>query len=45
MECGGLPFETVFLPWTLTPDGRPVSERAQEMLPSPSPKVVSLPVL
>jgi hypothetical protein len=44
IECGAaLSFETMFLPWTLTPDGRTVSEWVEEMgfLPSPeSPKAI-----
>jgi hypothetical protein len=48
VETGILSFEAVFLPFMLTSDGRPVSERVEEMglLRSPeSQKVVSLPAL
>jgi hypothetical protein len=44
IECGILSFEAVFMPYMLTSDGRPVIERAQELLPRPrSETVVALP--
>jgi hypothetical protein len=43
VECGILSFEAVFLPFMLTADGRPVLDRAVELLPRPEDKVVSLP--
>jgi hypothetical protein len=44
VECGILSFETVFLGFTLTHDGRPLIERVEELLPkADAPKVVQLP--
>jgi hypothetical protein len=46
VECGIFSFGTVFMPFTLTNDGRTVSEWVEEagMLPEPTPpKVVLLP--
>jgi hypothetical protein len=46
IECGFAKFETMFMPYMLTNDGRTVGERMEEtgLLPAPeSPKVVSLP--
>jgi hypothetical protein len=44
IECGVLSFEAVFMPFMLTNDGRPLIERAQELLPGPrSETVVALP--
>jgi hypothetical protein len=40
IECGMLSFEAVFMPYMLTSDGRPVIERAQEMLPRPRSETV-----
>jgi hypothetical protein len=43
VECGILSFEAVFMPFMLTADGRPLLERAVELLPRPADeKVVSL---
>jgi hypothetical protein len=43
IECGILSFEAVFMPFMLTHDGRPLHERAAELLPKPDePKVVPL---
>jgi hypothetical protein len=43
IECGILSFEAVFMPYMLTADGRPVLERAIELLPKPEePKVIAL---
>jgi hypothetical protein len=43
VECGILTFEAVFLPFTLTHDGRPLIERVADLLPKPEePKVVAL---
>ncbi len=43
IECGILSFEVVFLPFMLGSDGRPVLDRAVELLPPPaSEKVVTL---
>jgi hypothetical protein len=47
IECDIVSFEAVFLPFMLTHDGRPLSERVGELelLPKPdAPKVMSLPV-
>ena len=35
IECGILSFEAVFLPFMLTADGRPLIDRAMELLPAP----------
>jgi hypothetical protein len=44
IECGTLSFEAVFMPYMLTSDGRPLVERAQELLPRPrNETVVALP--
>ena len=44
VECGILSFEAVFMPYTLTSDGRPLLERVQELLPTADqPKVVQIP--
>jgi hypothetical protein len=44
IESGIFSFEAVFMPHMLTSDGRPMLERAAEMLPKPEePKVVALP--
>jgi hypothetical protein len=46
VECGILSFEAVFMPFMLTNDGRPLHERASELLPqADAPKVVALPLL
>jgi hypothetical protein len=48
IECGFAKFETMFMPYMLTSDGRTVNERVEELglLPPPeSPKVVPLPAL
>ena len=42
IECGILSFEMVFLPYMLTADGRPLLEKADELLPRPEQKVVAL---
>src|SRR5262245_46432899 len=43
VECGILSFETVFMPYMLSHDGRPLIERVQELLPKPDePKVVPM---
>src|SRR5262245_34813358 len=36
VECGVLTFEAVFMPYMLTNDGRPLVERAPELLPPPA---------
>ena len=43
IETGVLSFEAVFMPYMLTNDGRPMIERAQDLLPPASQKVVALP--
>jgi hypothetical protein len=44
VECGILSFEAVFMPHMLTHDGRPLIERVQDLLPSPTDeKIVALP--
>ena len=43
VECGILSFEAVFMPFMLAADGRPLLERAVELLPPPDDKIVSLP--
>jgi hypothetical protein len=44
IECGIMSFEACFMPFMLTSDGRPLHERASELLPEPdAPKVVTLP--
>jgi hypothetical protein len=44
IETGILSFEAAFMPHMLTADGRPLHERASELLPEPdAPKVVALP--
>ena len=43
IESGILSVEAVFMPFMLTPDGRPMLERAAEMLPPAEQKVVALP--
>lgn len=44
VECGIFSFEAVFMPYMLTHDGRPLHERAAELLPAAeNEKVVSLP--
>jgi hypothetical protein len=44
VECGILSFEAVFMPYMLTHDGRPLHERAAELLPAAeNEKIVSLP--
>jgi hypothetical protein len=44
IECGILKFEAVFMPYMLASDGRPLLERARDLLPEPDePKVVALP--
>jgi hypothetical protein len=44
IESGILSFEAVFMPFMLTSDGRPMIERARDLLPAPTEeKVVSLP--
>lgn len=40
IEAGILSFEAVFMPFMLTSDGRPLLERAVELLPRPEEKVV-----
>jgi hypothetical protein len=40
VECGILSFESVFMPYMLTSDGRPVIERVQELLPRPRSETV-----
>lgn len=40
IECGMLSFETVFMPYMLTNDGRPVIERVQDMLPKANENTV-----
>ena len=42
IECGILSFEGVFMPYMLTNDGRPLLERAVELLPRPDNKVVTI---
>ena len=42
IEAGILSFEAVFMPFMLTSDGRPLLERAVELLPRPEEKVVML---
>lgn len=45
VECGMLEFDAVFMPYMLTPDGRPVIERLREtnLLPPPQePKIVQI---
>jgi hypothetical protein len=43
IETGILSFEAVFMPYMLTPDGRPLLERVHELLPKPDGlKVVAL---
>jgi hypothetical protein len=42
VECGILSFEAVFLPFMLAADGRPLLDRAVELLPKPEDKVVRL---
>ena len=42
IECGILSFEMVFMPYMLTADGRPLLERAVELLPKTEDKVVAL---
>lgn len=37
IETGILSFEAVFLPYMLGSDGRPLYERAQQLLPAPQP--------
>jgi hypothetical protein len=36
IECGILSFEAVFMPFMLTSDGRPLLEKASELLPAPT---------
>jgi len=44
IECGILSFEAVFMPFMLAADGRPLLDRAMELLPKPDePKVVQIP--
>jgi hypothetical protein len=44
IETGIMSFEAVFMPFMLTNDGRPLHERASELLPQAEvPKVVALP--
>ena len=43
IETGVLTLEAVFLPFMLTADGRPLIDRAVELLPKPEDKVVALP--
>jgi hypothetical protein len=44
VECGILSFEAVFMPFMLTRDGRPLIERAADLLPkAEEEKVVALP--
>jgi hypothetical protein len=44
VECGILSFEAVFMPFMLMADGRPLLDRAVELLPKPADeKVVTLP--
>ena len=44
VECGILSFEAVFMPYMLPHDGRPLHERAAELLPAAeNEKIVSLP--
>jgi hypothetical protein len=44
VECGILSFEAVFMPFMLTKDGRPLIERAADLLPKPEEeKIVALP--
>ena len=42
IECGILSFEAVFMPFMLDVSGRPLLERAIELLPKPDDKVVAL---
>jgi hypothetical protein len=42
VDCGILSFEAVFMPFMLTADGRPMLDRAIELLPKPDEKVVML---
>jgi hypothetical protein len=43
IESGVLSFEAVFMPYMLTSDGRPLIERAQELLPkADEPKLIAL---
>jgi hypothetical protein len=42
IESGILSVEAVFMPFMLTADGRPLLERAVELLPKPEDKVVML---
>ena len=43
IETGVLTLEAVFLPFMLGADGRPLLDRAIELLPRPEEKVVALP--
>jgi hypothetical protein len=44
IEAGILSFEAAFLPYMLAADGRPLLDRAVELLPAPGEeKVVALP--